>query len=79
MTIYSDDLHGSDITPMFDSVTNLDLITQFDCLANCAKFLLNIFNGYCIPTEDAYSSGHLVLCHFGTYMSFNVDTNLPDF
>ena len=27
-------------------------------------------------TEDAYSSGHLVLSHFGTCMCFNVETNL---
>ena len=29
-----------------------------------------------MPTEDAYSSGHLVLSHFGTCMCSNVDTNL---
>ena len=29
-----------------------------------------------MPTEDAYSSGHLVLSHFGTYKCFNVETNV---
>ena len=29
-----------------------------------------------MPTEDAYSSGHLVLSHFGTCMCCNVETNL---
>ena len=38
-----------------------------------------------MPTEDAYSSGHLVLSHFGTCMCSYVETNLswvvlsPDF
>ena len=55
------------ITHMFDSVTELDLITEFDFLPNCSRFPMNICNGGGIPTEDAaYSSGHLVLSHFGT-------------
>ena len=29
-----------------------------------------------MPTEDAYSSGHLVLSHFGTCTCSNVETNL---
>ena len=29
-----------------------------------------------MPTEDAYSSGHLVLSHFGPCMCSNVETNL---
>ena len=29
-----------------------------------------------MPTEDAYSSGHLVLSHFGTCRCSNVETNL---
>ena len=29
-----------------------------------------------MPTEDAYSSGHLVLSYFGTCMCSNVETNL---
>ena len=31
---------------------------------------------FTMPTEDAYSSGHLVLSHFGTCMCSNVETNL---
>ena len=38
MTIYSDTLHWSGITQMFDPVTNLDLIIEFDFLPNCARF-----------------------------------------
>ena len=30
MTIYSDTLHWSGITPIFDPITDLDLITEFD-------------------------------------------------
>ena len=33
-------------------------------------------NGCGMPTEDAYSSGHLVLSHFGTCKCSNVETNI---
>ena len=45
----------------FMIVTDLDLITEFDFLPNCARCPWNICNGCCMPTKDAYSSGHLVL------------------
>ena len=35
-------------------------------LPSCERFPLNICNGCGMTTEDAYSSGHLVLSHFGT-------------
>ena len=61
------------VTPSIDqtlhqflTVTDLDLITKFDFLPNCARFPQIICNGCGMPTEDAYSSGHLVLSHFGT-------------
>ena len=38
MTIYSDTLHWSGITPIFDPITDLDLITEFDFLPNCERF-----------------------------------------
>ena len=38
LSIYSDTLHLSDITPIFDPVTELSLITEFDFLSNCARF-----------------------------------------
>ena len=38
--------------------------------------LVYICNGCGMPTEDAYSSGHLVLSHFGTCICSNVETNL---
>ena len=37
MTIYSDTLHRSDITAMFDPVTDLDLITEMAFLPNFAR------------------------------------------
>ena len=60
----------------FYPVTDLELITEFDLLPNCARFPWNISNGCGMPTEKAYSSGHLVLSHFGTCMYSNVETNL---
>ena len=38
MTIYNDTLHWSDIKPIFDPVTDLDIITEFDNLPNCGRF-----------------------------------------
>ena len=38
MTIYSDTLHWSGITPIFDPITDIDLITEFDFLPNCERF-----------------------------------------
>ena len=67
MTIYSDTLQWSGITPIFDPFTDLDLITKFDFLLICEMFPQNICNGCGMPTEDAYSSGHLVLSHCGTW------------
>ena len=78
MTIYSDTLHWSGITPMFDPITDPNLITEFDFLPNCERFQQNICNGRGMPTEDAYSSGHLVLSHFGTYKCSNVEIS-PNF
>ena len=65
MTIYSDTLHWSGITLLFDPITDPDLITEFDFLPNCERFPWIICNGCGMPTEDAYSSGHLVLSYFG--------------
>ena len=74
--ICSDTLYWSGITPIFDPITDLDLITEFDFLPNCKRFPQNICNGCGMPTEDAYSSGHLVLSHFGTCKCSNVETNI---
>ena len=38
MTIYSDTLHWSDIPPIFDPITDLYIITEFDFLPNCERF-----------------------------------------
>ena len=52
MTKYSDTLHWSDITSIFDPVTDMDLITNFDILPNWARFPKSIN----FATEDAYLS-----------------------
>ena len=49
--------------------TDFDVITEY-------RFPKGICNGCGMPTGDAYSSGHLVLSHFGTCMCSNVETNL---
>ena len=49
---------------------------QFGSLPNYERFPKNICNGCGMQTEDAYSSGHLVLSHFGTCKCSNVETNL---
>ena len=38
MTIYSDTLHWSGITPIFDIIKDLEIITEFDFLSNCERF-----------------------------------------
>ena len=38
MVVYSDVLHCSGITPIFDPITDLDLITEFDFLPNYERF-----------------------------------------
>ena len=38
MTIYSDILHCSGITPMVDPITDLDIITKFEFLPNFERF-----------------------------------------
>ena len=60
------------------TVTDLDLITEFDFLLNCLRFPENICNGCGMPTEDAYSSGQLVLTNLGTCMCSNVETKTPE-
>ena len=51
------------------------LFTDFDVIT-VHRFPWGICNGCGMPTGDAYSSGHLVLSHFGTCMCSNVETNL---
>ena len=38
MTIYSETLNWSGITLIFDPITDLELMTQFDFLPNCDMF-----------------------------------------
>ena len=65
-----------DITRILDPVNDLDLITEFNFLPNSGRFPLSISNGCGMPTEDAYSPGHMVLSLFGTCIYPNVETNL---
>ena len=65
MTIYSYTLHWSGITQIFDLFLIWTILVEFDFLPNCERFPKNICNGCGMPTEVAYSSGHLVLSHFG--------------
>ena len=62
----------------YTSLWHLSLIwlfTDFDVITKY-RFPKGICNGCGMPTGDAYSSGHLVLSHFGTCMCSNVETNL---
>ena len=47
-----------------------------DFLRNCMRFSLIACNGCGMPTEDAYSPGHLVLSYYGNSMCSNVETDL---
>ena len=49
---------------------------QIWLLSYSARFPWSICNGCGMPTEDAYSSRHLVLFHFRTCKCSNVETNL---
>ena len=65
VVIYSDTLNWSIITPIFEPNTELDLITNFDLITKFREVSIEHCNGCGQPTEDAYSSGHLVLSHLG--------------
>ena len=45
MTIYSDALHWSGITPFVDPVTDLDLISEFDCFTSLREVSIEHFQG----------------------------------
>ena len=66
MTIYSDTLvpQWSDITPIGNLITELDLITDF-LITKFQEVSIEHWHGCVEPTEDAFSSGHLVLFHLG--------------
>ena len=74
MTIYSDTLHLSGIAQIFDPVTDLNLITEFDFYLISRGFHRTFATGR-HATEDAYSSGNLVLSYFGACKCSNVETN----
>ena len=84
-----DDDHIQWHPPLIGHYTNFWPLLIWTLLPNltfpyCARFPLNICNGWGMPTEDAYSSGHLVLSHFGLSCSltrpiFNELVLFPDF
>ena len=62
-SMLSDTLHPSGITQTrFGLVIELDYFTERD------MFLLNIYDGFGMPTGNAYSFKHLVRSHFGLHM-----------
>ena len=75
MTIYSDTLNWSDITPTCELITELDLITEFDLISKFRRFPLNI------ETGALANRGWLLLrtpglVPFGTWICSNVETIL---
>ena len=58
----------------FMTLSQIWLLTKFDITEY--RFPWGICNGCGMPSGDAYSSGHLVLSHFGTCMCSNVETSL---
>ena len=54
-----------DLTIYNDSPLLIIFCTELDILPNFEGFPLNICDGYGMPTGEAYSSEHLVLCHLG--------------
>ena len=75
MTRNSDYLHYSNITPVFYSVTDLGLISEYDFFSYCMRFPKNICNGCFMPTEGELI-GKLNLSDFGTCKCSIVETNL---
>ena len=76
-----DDDHIQWHPPLIGHYTNFWPLLIWTLLPNLTFYL--IVQGFhrtyatgASPTEDAYSSGHLVLSHFGTCMCSNVETNL---
>ena len=70
----SNALYRLDIIPVCDIITGRNIFTESEFLKYW--FPKSICNGCGMPTGDAYSSGHLVLSHFGTCECSNVETNL---
>ena len=60
---------------LLPNLTSLPNLTLYPIARGFHMFY--ILNGCEMPTEDVYSSGHLVLSHFGTPMCSNVDTIFP--
>ena len=70
----SDALYQWDIILVCDNITVLDILLNL----KFHQILVSIehLQRLCHADRGAYSSGHLVLSHFGTCMCSNVETNL---
>ena len=75
MTVCSDILDRSDITLIRYLASDRTLLPSLTFLRNYERLPYNICNGSSITTEEAYSSVHLVITHFGTCISSNADTS----
>ena len=75
MSLYSDNLHWSGITPILTLLLILILL-QNSTFHLIARGFQRTFATDAACQQDAYSSRHLVLSHFGTCMCYNVETNL---
>ena len=74
-----DDDHIQWHPPLIGHYTSFWPLLIWTLLLNLTFYLMckvSIEHMQRVPTEDAYSSGHLVLSHFGTCMCSNVETNL---
>ena len=70
----SNTLYRLDIIPVCDIITGRNIFTESEFPKYW--FPKSICNRCGMRTGDAYSSGHLVLSHFGTCECSNVETNL---
>ena len=64
-----------DLTIYNDYTLLIRLCTELDLLPNFEWFPQNICDGCGMPTGDAYSSGHLVLCLLGLAFVLLVETS----
>ena len=77
MTIYSDTLYWSDITPFFFTILLIWTLLPNLTFYLIARYFHRTFaTGATCQTEDTYSSGRLVLSNFMTCICSYVETNL---
>ena len=91
MTIYNDTLNWSDITPIYELITELDFITDFDIITKFWRFPYNIATGAAsqqrtLTPPDTWSCPiwdlHLFLCWDHSFLNLSClrtfwDSNIP--